>query len=320
MTVALVDNSHPPYEVLLGCDGQNPNTKVPFVLHDVDETTQLAITIWHNAHKSHKKSRRGKRHLVGSAYVALNELLKRQDRPGAEVYIHLRCPPPQKRSPKLQGQGRQSNGAVLTVRLNAPSAILPTSDASSSATLVATPALSNCDSDSVSGSGSELSECESEAQETETPWGQPSPADDGVDGDDLLAGETGLRRRRRKCGKRKAIKPYCLNSSDEESSLSDASCTTCPSEDETERVSIFTFAVEECEEDEYAMGRVLPVLPQTVGDGPQPLSLMERIVDRFAPYSEMSGPECDFGLVQRRLIGEWYTVAASLIGTAGYGS
>lgn len=45
VTVALVDTAHPPYEVLLGCDGQNPNTKVPFTLYDVDESTQLAISI-----------------------------------------------------------------------------------------------------------------------------------------------------------------------------------------------------------------------------------------------------------------------------------
>ena len=97
------------------------------------------------------------------------------------------------------------------------------------------------------------------------------------------------------------------------------SCATCPSEDESPCVSVFTYAVDEIDVDmdDCADGRVLPVLPQTVFDGPRPLSLMERLVDRFAPYGEMSGPECDFAGVQRRLIAEWYTVAASLIGIAG---
>ncbi|KAJ3541933.1 hypothetical protein NM688_g6024 [Phlebia brevispora] len=154
VSVTLVDRAHPPYEVVLGTDGQNPNLKMPFVLYDVDEATRLDIRIWHQSGK-----RRRKRHIVGSAYVRLGELFKRQECPGADVPIHLRCPPPQKRSSKLNN-GR-SNAVTLTIRMRAPSALLPGSCATSStsATLVASPAPSVCGDESDACSEDEESVC-----------------------------------------------------------------------------------------------------------------------------------------------------------------
>ena len=297
VSIALANTSQAPYEVMLGCDGQNPNLRIPFALNGVDETTRLDITVYH---KSHKKSRR-KRHVVGTAYVTLGELLKRQERPGADLHIHLRCPPPQKRSPKLLN-GRQAHSVTLIVRMNAPAAFLPSSDASSTATLVASPLVSEAGSDEESEGSSD------KAQETETPWTPNVP-------DNILVGMVGLRRR--KC-KRKKPKPYLVNSSDEEDgNCSSVSCATCSSYDEKPSVHIFP-----CndENDEYAacLPSVLPVLPQhTVAEGQQ-LSLAERVVDRFAPYREMASPHCDYPTVQRRLLSEWYTVAGALLALAGY--
>lgn len=86
-----------------------------------------------------------------------------------------------------------------------------------------------------------------------------------------------------------------------------------------EQPRVFVNTVDDTEP-EFFCERVLPMLPQHAGYGEEgvPLSLMERILDRFAPYCEMTRRECDFGLVHRRLIAEWYTVAASLLGLAGY--
>ena len=106
VTITLEDNVHMPYELMLGCDGQNPNLKMPFVLcvhthaffftshhcdtsvlcrNDVDESSRLDIKLWH---KSHRKSRR-KQHMVGSAYVTLGELLKRQEMSGQGKFLVL---------------------------------------------------------------------------------------------------------------------------------------------------------------------------------------------------------------------------------------
>ena len=127
--------------------------------NDVDESSRLDIKLWH---KSHRKSRR-KQHMVGTAYVTLGELLKRQEMSGQgkfllfmdlihgnqralDIPISLRCPPPQKRSIKLRST-RQSNTATLTVRIRTPYALLARSftTSSDSVTLAPSPAPSVCD-------------------------------------------------------------------------------------------------------------------------------------------------------------------------------
>lgn len=114
--------------------------------HDADHSTKLDIKIWHHA-RTKKKGR--KPHLIGSAYVTLGELLRRQEKPEAgelvpvrhvvlrsyrtaDVIVSLKCPPPQKRSPSIGT--RQANSATLTVRVRSP---LPSPSPSSEAALVA---------------------------------------------------------------------------------------------------------------------------------------------------------------------------------------
>lgn len=74
-------------------EGPPQRVMTPVLLrHDVDHDTRLDIKVWH---KGQTKKQRRKRHLVGSAYVVLGELLRRQEQPGAgeSAYILLAASP-----------------------------------------------------------------------------------------------------------------------------------------------------------------------------------------------------------------------------------
>ncbi|KAF7791086.1 hypothetical protein EIP86_002047 [Pleurotus ostreatoroseus] len=299
VTITLEDSVHMPYELMLGCDGQNPNLKMPFVLNDVDESSRLDIKLWH---KSHRKSRR-KQHMVGTAYVTLGELLKRREMSGQDIPISLRCPPPQKRSIKLRST-RQSNTATLTVRIRTPYALLARSftTSSDSVTLAPSPAPSVCDGREDYSDDEDCTFVVDEPPEGEILLPDPSK---GLKD----SNKSSLRRR-------KYIKPYCVNTSDEE----DVS-VYCSSSDEGPACVSVSSVHEEGIEESCGSGRLLPFLPQHVHheetqSGGISLSLLERAIDRFAPYREMLDPGCDFGLVQRRLMAEWYAVAGALLGVA----
>lgn len=136
---------------------------------DINHNSRLDIRVYH---KSQSKNRK-KRNLVGSAYVSVGELIRRQSHPGcgmlqylrliastsyfiSDLSIRLSCPPPQKRSPTISGT-RFLNCATLTLRLRPPSPLPP----SSSVTLVA------------STSGSQHSDSSlSDANPSDIPQGQ----------------------------------------------------------------------------------------------------------------------------------------------------
>ena len=61
---------------------------------------------------------------------------------------------------------------------------------------------------------------------------------------------------------------------------------------------------------------ILPQYSSETLEEYRPLSLMESVLDKFAPYREISDPRCDFGKVLGRLVTEWYAVGGCLLATA----
>lgn len=311
VAVSIVGTAHC-YSTDLGCDGQNPNMKLPLVLHDVDHSSKLDIKVWHHA-RTKKKGR--KPHLIGSAYVTLGELLRRQDIPGNDVVVTLKCPPPQKRSPSVGI--RQTNYASLTIRVRSPSL---SSAFSSESTLV--------------GSEDDILRGETELSQTVVSDGSEciAPGSDAYDSPDDIpdiipdVAAPGLKRRT----KRAKLKPYSLDTDDEAipSSSTESSRPQTPSFQEgydsyyrevdadggvdvrLRRDSRFDDDLDSC------CPAVLPQYSAETLEEYRPLSIVEWMLDSFAPYSEMSDPSCDFARVLGRLTTEWYAVGGCLLATA----
>ncbi|CAL1693780.1 unnamed protein product [Somion occarium] len=319
--VSLTIDGHHTHEITLGCDGQNPNLKTPFILRDLDITSHLDFKVFH---KSQSKNRK-KRNLVGSAYVAVGDILRRQHRPNSNLDLRLTCPPPQKRSPTIGGT-RKLNTATLTIRLRTP-APLPSS---SSVTAVDSAPLSH-DEDEV------FSDMMSDDPPGSPEHDPPAPVQLNPVNEE---GSCLLRNRR----KRQKLKPYCLNTSDEEPcSSSESSCyppspvdqqdsfptiydgekntsvDTLRRLDESEVTFVASHSEEQWKEE---MVEILPrVLPQYADQMSLSgsLSLAESVVDRFAPYKELceATADSDFEKVLGKLLTEWYVVGASLLAVAG---
>ncbi|EKM61763.1 uncharacterized protein PHACADRAFT_248598 [Phanerochaete carnosa HHB-10118-sp] len=308
VTVSVVGMAHS-HSTDLGCDGQNPNLKLPLVLYDVDRHSKLDIKVWHHA-RTKKKGR--KPHLIGSAYVTLCELSRMQKHSEADVGISLRCPPPQKRNPSIKA--RQANSATLIARLRPP----PLSPSlTSETTLVAYEDDSVCDEE---GFEEELL---SDASRNTTP--APCTDKSPVDIPDILpdTSASGLKKRR----KRTKLKPYSLDSDDEASCYS-SSESSRPATPPPHQEQYYSYYAETGLETEYQAEMTFgddldsycpAILPQHIGESPEeqrPLSLIKLMVDMFAPFREMSGPGCDFASVLGRLTTEWYAVGGCLLAMA----
>ncbi|THH22405.1 hypothetical protein EUX98_g8200 [Antrodiella citrinella] len=299
VTVNIINAGHTDasYESLLGSDGQNPNLKSPFVLREIDLGMYLDITV---SHKSSGKRKR--RHLVGSAYVTVGELLKRQSRVGADVELKLSCPPPQKRSPTIGGN-RQLGSASVTVRLR--SSLPASSISSSSVTAVDSPATSVHTDD--------------------------EDASDSEAGDyfpimkDASKRPTTLRRR-----KKPRVKGYCINTSDEEvlSSLESlSSCLPSPTDVPPYQSFDIEWDKDECADVEptivlapsesWLAPRVLPryIDQVSLAGG---MNVAERVLDWVGPYKEMRDAEEEEAVekIMGRLLTEWYVVGGSLLAVA----
>ncbi|CCL99059.1 uncharacterized protein FIBRA_01070 [Fibroporia radiculosa] len=317
VSVAVVDPQQS-HEVVLGCDGQNPNQKAPFTLRGVDHTSFLDVKLWH---KSRSKKRK-KRHLVGSAYITLREVLQRQERPGSDVDIRLSCPTSQKRSPTIGG--RQQRSATLTVRLVAPEPIPSTSptNTASDDDILDEDELDRRSTGSSSHSPSETLVPASQSRDETSP-----------DLSGLV--ESGLRRR-----KKPRIKGYHIDSESDcdGSSSAASSCPPTPRDDDLTQI-------EETKDDDYesyfphhersynsgSPTTLAPPwgllsafsLPRHVQDHDTnqsiPLSFLEACVDCFAPYRELRDAveDAEFDKVLSRLLMEWYVVAASLLALTG---
>lgn len=121
VTVA-IDHQH--HEIVLGCDGQNPNQKRLFYLRHAHPESLVNIDVWH---KSQSKKKARKRNQVASVRLSLGEVLKKQ---GSEptTDIRLNCQLSAKRA--QNGRRQQQHGACLHVRLRPPASYLSLSQSS----------------------------------------------------------------------------------------------------------------------------------------------------------------------------------------------
>ncbi|KAI0077437.1 hypothetical protein K474DRAFT_1707316 [Panus rudis PR-1116 ss-1] len=339
VSVSVDGNS--PQEVVLGCDGQNPNLKTPFVLRDVDCNSRIDIKVHHKSHSKNRKKRR----LVGEAYVVVKDILRRQERaesgeygtgPGShltqpldinhaydvDIDLRLNCPPPQKRSPTIGG-ARQSKSAMLTVRLRPPPE-QPPQPSSSSITAVSSAPTSDHEggifSDDVLSDAAPISRTSS------------SPRIDELGEPNQEGTENTLRRRRKSKPK---LKPYSLDSDEEACSSSSSSSAYPPSpssnawQDFTHNIHIhegfddddsqltLVASPRQKEEEGYFAPRILPM---STGQGcaDDRLSFGEAFLDRFAPYRELKYADspADYERILGKLLTEWYVVGASLLAIA----
>ncbi|KAI0749014.1 hypothetical protein BC629DRAFT_1598971 [Irpex lacteus] len=334
VTVVDHDRTH---ETVLGCDGRNPNLKAPIELHEVHHASRLEIKVWHQSHT--KKSKR-KRYLVGSVFLTLGDLVRRQDKPTSNIPLTLKCPPMRKRSPTVTGS-RQLNCAMIVLRLTPPSP--PTSPTPSS-----------------SRAPNYTSDYEEHVfSEDETLGALASPTLSADETTHLLPPphphppSSTLRRRKRTRRKRKEqTRAYHVHTTDEESSFGsdeeeEEECPPTPPpacephtavakrDDEDE----FDVDVDEIYNITFTSSPSFPSLPSHPSPSsptsptspsyldvchphtspcppPQPFTRLELILDSFSPYRELSHPQCDFGRVLVRLLGEWYAVGAWLLGVA----
>ncbi|TFK35298.1 hypothetical protein BDQ12DRAFT_688289 [Crucibulum laeve] len=130
--VTLQVDQHHCHETVLGTDGQNPNLKESFILHDATPKTKLELKVWHCA-QSKKKGK--KRKLVGSASHSLAELIKKQEgslgvagnesrsaSSSSKVEVRLQCQTASKQS--ISSKGRSQNKAILLLKLHAPRSVI----------------------------------------------------------------------------------------------------------------------------------------------------------------------------------------------------
>ena len=285
-------------------------------------------------HKSHSKNRR-KRHLIGSAYVCIADILRRQSHPGhgrcliclhfefdfnldyVDLDLRLSCPPPQKRSPTVGGT-RKLNTAMLTIRLRPPTE-LPSS--TSSVTAVDTPLLSQDEDGVFSDVMSDYLSCEccnpitvlfrllTGSPASSPPTEQPLKDLPQIQ---IEAPNTSNVLRNRK----KKPKPYTINTTDDGSS-SDSSCyPPSPVDLHPDFCPTVYGAGGVIYDDDITPSASCSVLPQYTEQEVivRQLSFIERLLDRFAPYEELCYAEHDsqFEKVLGRLLTEWYVVGASV--------
>lgn len=156
----------------------------------------------------------------------------------------------------------------------------------------------------------------------------PYSHESGADIPNILpgTGSSGLRKRR----KRSKFKPYSLDSDDEieASSSSGSSRPATPplqedcyshsydADADTSLEAIYQEHMWGGEDLDSCCPAILPQYSSETLEEYRPLSLMESVLDKFAPYREISDPRCDFGKVLGRLVTEWYAVGGCLLATA----
>ncbi|KAJ8701733.1 hypothetical protein PTI98_000490 [Pleurotus ostreatus] len=73
--VSVEIDQHHRHEVVLGCDGQNPNLKSQFLVHGAHPGSTVEVKVWHRSQSKKKK----KRNLVATCSHPLRELVKKQE-------------------------------------------------------------------------------------------------------------------------------------------------------------------------------------------------------------------------------------------------
>ncbi|KAI0352199.1 hypothetical protein OH77DRAFT_1498079 [Trametes cingulata] len=317
VSLSVVDSGHeqPLPDIVLGCDGQNPNLKSVVPIHGVKPSTRLVIQVFH---KSQTKKKHRKRTLVGSASLSLGEFLNRHppphDRP-VEHDVRLSCPPPQRKSPTIGG--KQQHSASLTLKLAVPR-VPHSSEGSRPQSPISD---DHYDYEGVFSDGASYTLVSVVADEpaSERPWEQPPP--------ETLGGSTGLRRRRR-------VRGFRVDSDQSDGNVSESSgeepwVPPTPPDDyfsqpydaDSEDVcgSILRDEVEEA----FISPSLLPRHADQVSMSSmqRSLSFAESVVDSFTPYHELreADEEDDVEKAEKvlaRLLTEWYVVGASLLALA----
>ncbi|EJF67498.1 hypothetical protein DICSQDRAFT_165322 [Dichomitus squalens LYAD-421 SS1] len=324
VSVSIVDRNRDhglPHEVVLGCDGQNPNLRSGISISDVSLTTKLDVQVFH---KSQTKKKHRKRNLVGSASVSLNEFLRKHPLPHprpVEYDVRLSCPPPQHKSATIWA--KQQHSATLTMRFVVPHREPPRSHESRPITPMTEhyetePLLSDAPSSSRGLSETLVSNTPDERTD-EMPWGKQPESD-------RLDGIVGLRRRRKK----PKMRGFHVDSdSHAETSSGEESCY--PKTPETEYFPPIyedESGLKFREEGEGEVAAIFPrILPQHAGQGSvvsaqTSLSFMERCLYWISPYEELKEADAEGDCekaekVLGRMLTEWYVVGASLLALAG---
>ncbi|KAI0696892.1 hypothetical protein C8T65DRAFT_663130 [Cerioporus squamosus] len=321
VSISVVDKNRDhglPHEVVLGCDGQNPNLKSVIPIHDVNLSTRLVIQVFH---KSQTKKKNRKRNLVGSASVSLNEFLNKHPLPHlrpVEYDVRLSCPPPQRKSPTISS--KQQHSAILTMRFVVPH---PGSAACESSPV--TPISERHDTDGILSDVASTSGAMSDTMVQSTPEA-PEPAGETLWGkqleQDRLDGTAGLRRRRKQ-----RVTGFKVDSDSDTYPAESSSCSGVESDSPpTPQDDYFPPLYDEgCVEEEIAISpSMLPRYADQISvvSVEASLSFAEACVDRFAPYHELREAEEEGDSekgekVLGRLLTEWYVVGASLLGLAG---
>ncbi|KAK0203426.1 hypothetical protein DFS33DRAFT_798925 [Desarmillaria ectypa] len=105
----------PCYETTLGSDGQNPNQKEVFYIHDVSLHSKISIKVWHRSQSKKKR----KRILVANACHMLRDLVKEQNEAGQCLDVRLHTLP--SNAKRLKG-ARPGMWPKLSLRVRPPSA------------------------------------------------------------------------------------------------------------------------------------------------------------------------------------------------------
>ncbi|KAG6886933.1 hypothetical protein C0995_003103 [Termitomyces sp. Mi166 len=281
-------DKHHCHETIMGVDGQNPNLKERFELHELHNGSHVDIRVWH---RSQTKKKAKKRILVASASHTLGELVRQQEKEhGKELELRLHCQSAMKRA--ISSRGRPQNGASILLRIRPP--------ANAKQELLR---LQSANDDWEASSSVSSSGGVSSTKVSEPPSMPPSPTDDTWPGHDGSL-TTVHRQIRRRGG-------YHINSDDEDYS------PYSPDED-APKAPVFSDGESYCggSEDDDRIFTVHPsILPQSMEriDVPQQdMMLAERVLASFSVYCELKSARTDSGFerVFVKLQTEWTYIGA----------
>ncbi|EGO00349.1 hypothetical protein SERLA73DRAFT_73063 [Serpula lacrymans var. lacrymans S7.3] len=300
--VTVVVDDHQFHETILGCDGQNPNLKLPFALRSVNVDSRVNIQVFH---RSQSKKKGKKRNLVATASLSLGDLLKIQGT-DPKLEINLNATTRQQRG---SSRGR-TNTACVIAKLQPPtqSGILSRSNTYSDV------ADSMMDENLSNGelTETEVSSCQSRS-ESDRPWvddfGGSAIGDFRIETLD--------------------IKGYWSDSHDAQSEeekeplLQHGAPRACFDDEETGESSTDMQKVRQTPTKDVAIiswiaASILPTYSEQMAPDPS-VSVMECFVDRFSPYWDLRNArvDSDFEKVLSKLQAEWSFVGASLVALAG---
>ncbi|KAG5732599.1 hypothetical protein E4T56_gene16874 [Termitomyces sp. T112] len=311
ITVEIDKHSH---EVIMGVDGQNPNLKQPFKLHEVQNASRIDICVWH---RPQNKKKAKKRTLVASASHTLSELIRLQENEHRkEVELRLQCRSVTKGA--IASRGRPQNGATILLKIRSPTRMkdelaeleLTRSDDWEAASLI-----------SSAGSSTQVSEPQSmPPSPTNGAWSGGSPAH--------------IRRRRQQRGyqidsdedgyidEEYASKPPVFSDSEDNDFITFGESPLC---DDNDQIRIHTQSSLSTSGPREWIQSIWPsLLPQYTEkvEVPKDMTLVERVLASFTMYNELKNArsESHYETVFARLQTEWTYVGGLLVALAAVDS